>query len=108
MFFWSHEDRCGPDGTRTVKIMPLPWATGNFVILEFRMFFLKIVRRKSYVLLSDGDSDGPSMSPSTMFCAGNAAMCSLPYVLRSEGTAAALHSSEGYVLRSQANRFCAG
>ena len=35
MFFWIHEDRCGPDGTRTAKIMPFPWATGNFVILSF-------------------------------------------------------------------------
>ena len=41
MFFWIHEDRCGPDGTRIVKIMPFPWATGNFVILSFRMFLKK-------------------------------------------------------------------
>ena len=35
MFLWIHEDRCGPDGTRIVKIMHFPLATGNFVILSF-------------------------------------------------------------------------
>ena len=50
------------------------------------------------------DRNGPSMSQSTMFCAGNAAMCFLAYVLRSESTAAALHSSKGYILRRLANR----
>ena len=50
------------------------------------------------------DRNGPSMSPSTMFCAGNAAMCFLPYVLRSGRSAAALHSSKGYVLRRLVNR----
>ena len=68
------------------------------------MFFSKIFETKSYVLLSNGDGDGPSMSPSTMFCTGNAAMCFLPYVLRSERTAAALHSSKGYILRRLVNR----
>ena len=48
-----------------------------------------------------------AMSQSTMFCSGNAAMCFLPHVLRSEKTEAALHSSEGYVLRRQVNRICA-
>ena len=39
MIFWIHEDRCGPDGTRIVKIMPFPWATGNFVIVSFSHVF---------------------------------------------------------------------
>ena len=51
-----------------------------------------------------GARDGPSMLRSTMFCEGNAAMCFLPYVLRSERSAAALHSSKGYVLRRLENR----
>ena len=42
-----------------------------------------------------------AMSQSTTFCAGNAAMCFLPYVLRSGRTRTAVRSSEGYVLRSQ-------
>ena len=42
-----------------------------------------------------------AMSRSTTFCAGNAAMCFLPYVLRSGRTRTAVRSSEGYVLRSQ-------
>ena len=50
------------------------------------------------------DRNGPSMSQSTMFCAGDAAMCFLPHVLRSESTAAALHSSKGYILRRLVNR----
>jgi hypothetical protein len=41
------------------------------------------------------------MSRSTTFCAGNAAMCFLPYVLRSGRTGTAVRSSGGYVLRSQ-------
>ena len=49
-----------------------------------------------------------AMSQSTTFCAGNAAMCFLPYVLRSERTETAVRSSEGYVLRSQVNRICVG
>ena len=49
-----------------------------------------------------------AMSQSITFCAGNAAMCFLPYVLRSGRTGAAVRSSEGYVLRRQVNRICAG
>ena len=41
------------------------------------------------------------MSQSTTFCAGNAAMCFLPYVLRSGRTGTAVRSSGGYVLHSQ-------
>ena len=68
------------------------------------MFFKDVVYFLLYVLLSDGDNHGPSMSQSTMFCAANAAMCFLHYVLRSESTAAALHSSKGYILRRLVNR----
>ena len=39
MFFWIHEDRYEPGATKIVEIMAFPAATGNFVILSFRMFF---------------------------------------------------------------------
>ena len=71
------------------------------------MLFFKVVSKNSYVLIVREDRNGPSMSPSTMFCAGNAAMCSLPSVLRNERTEAALHSCKGYVLRRHVNRICA-
>ena len=80
--------------------MPFLRATGDF---HDSKFFACFVSTKSYVLLSDGAGD-----VSTTFCAGNAAMCFLPYVLHSERTGTAVRSSEGYVLRSQVNGLCVG
>ena len=80
--------------------MPFPLATGYFVNLSFSH-----VSFKSPVFCLAMEQ---AMSQSTTFCAGNAAMCFLPYVLLSERTETALRSSEGYVLRRQANRICAG
>ena len=54
MFFWIHEDRCVPDGTKTVRFMPFPAATGYF---HDSTFFAYFVSTKSYVLLSDGAGD---------------------------------------------------
>ena len=98
------EDRCGPDGTMVVIIMPFPGAAGNYVVLGFSNVFQKKRLFLALCFAQREHRNGPSMLRSTLFCAGNAAMCFLPYVLHSESTAAALHSSRGYVLCGLANR----
>ena len=80
--------------------MPFPMATGYFMILSFSHVSFK----QSPMFCSAMEQ---AMSQSTTFCAGNAAMCFLPYVLRSERTGPALRSSGSYVLRRQVNRICA-
>ena len=99
MFFWIHEDRCVPDGTKTVGFMPFPAAAGHF---HDSTFFAYFVSTKSYVLLSDGAGDVTEYhvlrrQRSHVF---------LAHVLRSERTVTAVRSSGAYVLRSQVNRIC--
>ena len=72
MFFQIREDRYEPDVTRIVKIMPFPWATNNFAILNFRMFLFKDRLKKVVCFPQRWGQRGPSMSQSTMFCAANA------------------------------------
>ena len=45
MFFWTHEDRCGPDGTRIIKIMPFHLATGTFGFLVLEEIITNNVSR---------------------------------------------------------------
>jgi len=90
----------GPMGQNN-KIHAVPIATGYFMILSFSHVSFK--QSPMFCLAME-----QAMSQSTTFCAGNAAMCFLPYVLRSERTETAVRSSEGYVLRSQVNRICVG
>ena len=101
MFFWIHEDRCVPDGTKTVRFMPFPAAAGYFHDSTFLAYF---VSTKSYFLLSDGAGDVTEYhvlrrQRSHVF---------LAHVLRSERTVTAVRSSGAYVLRSQVNRICVG
>ncbi len=46
MFFWIHEDRCGPDGTRLIKFMPFPWATCTFCFLVLEEIIKTMVFRE--------------------------------------------------------------
>ena len=44
MFFWTHEDRSGPDGTGIIKLMPFPWAIKTFGFLVFE----EIIKTKNF------------------------------------------------------------
>ena len=99
--FWNHELRYGTNGKQIAKSGPLRGPQAISMILRFS--HISFQQSHMFCLAME-----QAMSQSTTFCAGNAAMCFLPYVLRSGRTRTAVRSSEGYVLRSQVNGICVG
>ena len=51
VFLWTSGNRFRPDVTRTVKLMPFPWATSTFVFVGTRgIMKSKVFRREQHSL----------------------------------------------------------